>query len=247
VGFWLIPKYENSVGWHASFIVLCVTDLVALIAALWLTTPLSPRSTRLSFGESLPNVRGALALASVVLYYIGVCAIYAFAYTIGSGMTGSDGTSGSLLSASQVVGMVGCALAALIAGRFPRRPAIVLGFVVTIGGICFLLLGAGTASFAIGLFAINFAWNFLAGSHIAAVGTMDDRGSAAAFLAVAINGGAALGPLLGFTVSGEDYVALETTAIALVAVALVLILVALQGRPEFATRHALLEEPALEQ
>ncbi len=247
VGFALIPAFENTVGWHASFVVLSVTDAIALVASFWLTASLRAGGSRLSFVESLPNLRGTLALTSVVLYYAGACAIYAYAFTIGIQMTGSEDVSGNTLSISQLVGIAGCALAAFIAGRFPRRPAIIFGFSVTIAGILFLLSGGGTSSYIIGFFAINFAWNFLAGSHIAAVGTMDKRGSAAAFLAVAINGGAALGPLLGFTIVGDSYAALEWAAILLTAVALAFILIALRGKRELATGRPVLEEEVLEE
>jgi MFS family permease len=217
-----------------------------LVASFWLISPPRRDASRLSLVESLPNLRGTLALSSVVSYYAAVSAIYAFAFTIGIQMTGSADLSGIALSVSQLVGIVGCVLAALIAGRFPRRSAIVIGFSITITAILFLLLGGGTSSFFIGLLAIDFAWNFLAGSHIAAAGTMDNRGSAAAFLAVAINGGAALGPLLGFTVSDENYGTLQTSAIILVVISLVLILVALRGKHETAAGQPVLEEEILE-
>ncbi|WP_102227238.1 MFS transporter [Acidimangrovimonas sediminis] len=245
IGFAVLPKFEGLVGWHASFIVLSVSDAIGFVAAFFLCVRLTAQDKPLSFIETLPNLRGAMALFSVVFYYAGLCAIYAFSFNMGIQSTGSPALAGSALSASQFVGIGGCIVAALIAGRMDRRLAILTGFVITVAGILCLMFSLTTIGFFTGLLAINFAWNFLAGSHISAVGSMDERGSAAAFLAVAINVGAAVGPLLGFAVKDEHYGLLQSLAVAMILVALGLIGLAIRGRRQAAGGHPVLEEEVL--
>ncbi|MFT4081523.1 MAG: MFS transporter [Nocardioides sp.] len=247
VFFWFVPRFEHAVGWHASFIVLCVTDLVGLVASFWIGQLAHDRSdaVRPSITHALPPVRGLISLGSIALYYVGVCAIYAFAFNMGVKMTGSDTIPGTILSLSQFVGMIGCVLAMASANRISRRAGILSGMGVTILGTAFLFAGEGVGYYLFAMLAINLAWNYLAGPHIGAVVTMDGRGVTAGFLPVTINGGAALGPLLGFTVSGDDYGLLLGTAVGLTFVSGAMILVALRGHSDLAHGGPVLEEKAV--
>ena len=194
-------------GWSLSITMLC-SALVSLALALTVIL-VTPRPQHPSTHHSPVSLNHshwylALALASLVINFAGLSALWAFVERIGSD-SGLDATElGRALSISMLAGLMGALVVTQVAGRYGRQAPLWLA------GCLFTLITFGYSralewlAFAVLTGCLSFAWNFVLAYQMAIVAGLDKSGTHSALIPAAQAGGAMLGPAIGGWLVGSS-------------------------------------------
>jgi len=145
-------------------------------------------------GRNLPSV--LLAMAAVLLFYIGLIAVWAFVGMIAdaSGITGD--TTGQILSIATVMGIVGSLSAALIGNRGSRALWLLLGYGLMALSVALLFGLPGVVRFAVSAIIFKYVWTFVLPFIVSCLADMDRNGQVVNSMNLVIGGGLAIGPAL---------------------------------------------------
>lgn len=197
IGLWLLPPLFASFGLQALYLGLALLMLLCLpLAGAFpshsASTPQQHRE-RLALGKYLP---GFLGLLAVLLFYIGLSAVWTFIGSIASAANIDPASSGRILSIATLLGIAGSVCATVIGSRWSRIALLLLGYGLMASAVC-LLLGAPQAiRFAIAALLFKYTWTFVLPFILACLADLDQQGRLMNSANLVIGGGLALGPAL---------------------------------------------------
>jgi predicted MFS family arabinose efflux permease len=167
----------------------------------------------------------SLALLAMFAYFVAQGVAWAYLFLIGSagGLTEQQVATG--LTLSQVAGVAGALLPALIGHRFGRWRPLTIGIVG--GALClvFLIGHQQSVSFAFWVCVYNFFWNMTHPFLLGSMASFDRRGRVVVLAVAAQMLGLAVGPALGASVIAPgQYASVNYIAMAMFALSWVCIL-----------------------
>lgn len=109
-------------------------------------------------------------------YSLGSGALWSFAERIAKSIDIGPETSGAILSGATLVGVLGTACAAFVAGRVPRIPAMIIGLLGTAASFLFMGFAVGPISYAIGALAYWLFYMFQYPLFLGAAAALDSEG-----------------------------------------------------------------------
>lgn len=193
----IAPLLLKTFGLKGFFLVLSVISAFTLLAVF---KPLEVKFEDPGQGVDRfarrQDLTAGIAVFSILVYWIGIGAVWSFAELLGSksGLSAHDTSTG--LALSQVAGFFGALFTAWLAVRFGRIKPIIIALVLQIGAIA-LFIGDQTAlvyTLAVSLFAVT--WNVVLIYQLGIVADADKRGIYTALGIAAQALGVAIGPAL---------------------------------------------------
>ncbi len=225
LGLWLMPSAYELAGMNGVLWFFAVFPLIALPFLRYF-----PRSGENvvqvdSQATNLPVQQKALALLAMFAYFLAQGVVWAYLFLIGQagGLTEQSVANGLMLS--QVAGIAGAALAAVLGNRYGRSRPLMLSILG--GAACLYFL---TGSFSFLLFAVvvsiyNFFWNLTHPFLLASMASFDLRGRVVVYAVAMQMLGLAVGPFLASRfVSDTSFVNVNIIGGALFVFSLLLIL-----------------------
>jgi hypothetical protein len=174
---------------------------------------------------NLPAALRSLALLAMFAYFVAQGVAWAYLFLIGTAGGLSEQQVATGLTLSQVAGVAGALLPALIGGRFGRWRPLTVGIV---GGALCLLFLIGRLEYLPFVFWVclyNFFWNMTHPYLLGSMASFDRRGRVVVLAVAAQMLGLAIGPAVGATVIAPgQYASVNYIAIAMFAVSWLCIL-----------------------
>lgn len=211
----IAPLLLQSFGLKGFFITLSAISACTLLAVF---RPLVIKVDKLD--QILPDkarthdVTAGIAVLSILVYWIGIGAVWSFAELLGSrsGLSAQETSNG--LAFSQVAGFFGALFTAWIAIRFGRIKPIIIALVLQILAI-FLFIPEQTALiYALSISLFSVTWNVVLIYQLGIVADADKRGIYTALGIAAQALGIAIGPALAASwISGNDISAILIIAV----------------------------------
>ncbi len=206
VGLAAMPYFLASGGTNTLFLLWLVMALIALPFLRRLPARLPTRGADVPSGGAARAPRARVELGIVLLWNVGLGALWAYVDRIGREMSLDGATIGFALSTGMVVGMLASAQAAWMSDRFGTRWP--LWVMIAAHLAVFAALGTELAGwmFVAALWVFNYTWNLSLPYLLGSIARADASGGAAALIPAAQTAGNTLGPLLGGLIAaGGDY------------------------------------------
>lgn len=134
------------------------------------------------------------ALASCLVFNLGIMAVWAYIERIGVAADLPKETIGSALGLSLLAGLGGAVLAALLVDRFGRVVPLVLTVALQLVALVLLAGRGGAAGYAVGAMLFSFCWNFPVAYQLAITVRVDPSSRLVVLFLGAVKLGYALGP-----------------------------------------------------
>lgn len=174
---------------------------------------------------NLPAALKSLALLAMFAYFVAQGVAWAYLFLIGTAGGLSEQQVATGLTLSQVAGVAGALLPALIGGRFGRWRPLTVGIV---GGALCLLFLIGRFQYLPFVFWVclyNFFWNMTHPYLLGSMASFDRRGRVVVLAVAAQMLGLAIGPAVGATVIAPgQYASVNYIAMAMFALSWLCIL-----------------------
>lgn len=205
--------------------------LSLLMATGFLLLPFIPhRAPPQEASDGLSPAKGAAwfmpaaLLLSLVMFSIGLGAIWAFLERMGASAGFAMADIGKALAVSGFIGGLGALSAALLGQRIGRLLPLTVGIVGQLG-VCWLLSDRTTwPLYIIAVALFNFFWNLVLPFLMGAIGTADKTGRFMVLIPAAQAGGYAIGPMLaGVFIVGEAYTTASLVSLVAFIVCLVMV------------------------
>ena len=212
----IIPAW----GFNGIMIVLAASGVLGLVLA----RTIAPRGVTGTDRHGTPGGNKIVPLAGLfglVVFYLGVGAVWAFLERIamGSGLTREF--VGTVVTGTLIAGGISCLVPVFLADRLGRRRPIVvsaLGLCITIACFAFNLTEGAFLATAL---VFNALWTIMAIYAISVVAVKDPTGWYVVAIPASLGLGQAIGPLVGgFAVAAFDIAGLCTMAAIMVLVSL---------------------------
>lgn len=209
------PMLLQSFGLKGFFITLSAISACTLLAVF---RPLIIKFDKLD--QILPgkarahDVTAGIAVLSILIYWIGIGAVWSFAELLGSrsGLSTQETSNG--LALSQVAGFFGALFTAWIAIRFGRIKPIIIALVLQIMAIVLFIPEQTALIYALSISLFSVTWNVVLIYQLGIVADADKRGIYMALGIAAQALGIAIGPALAASwISGNDISAILIIAI----------------------------------
>jgi len=138
----------------------------------------------------------ALALAAVLLFYIGLISVWAFIGTIAATSGISAETTGQILSIATIMGIVGSLSATFIGNRGVRTLWLLLGYGLMATSVALLFGIPGVVRFTLAAMIFKYVWTFVLPFIVSCIADMDRNGQLVNSMNLVISGGLAIGPAI---------------------------------------------------
>jgi len=222
---WLMPSAYELGGMNAVLWFFALFPLTAIPVIRFL--PVTGESVAQVEAEAvnLPGRLKALALLSMFAYFLAQGVVWAYLFLIGMAGGLAEQQVANGLTLSQIAGIAGAFLAALIANRFGRVVPLTIGILG--GALCLYFLTGqfDFPHFAAVVSVYNFAWNLTHPFLLAAMASFDRRGRVVVYAVAMQMVGLAVGPGLAASVISEgQYLNVNRLGAGLFVLSLVLIL-----------------------
>lgn len=202
----IAPILLNTFGLKGFFLVLSAISACTLFA-IFKPLEINFDNTTQENNSTMnaQDLTAGLAVLSILIYWIGIGAVWSFAELLGSksGLSAQETSNG--LALSQVAGFVGALFTAWVAIRFGRVKPIIIALVLQILSIA-LFIPDQTAllyTLSVSLFAVT--WNVVLIYQLGIVADADVRGIYIALGIAAQALGVAIGPAIAATlITGDD-------------------------------------------
>jgi len=197
LGLWILPLLFAMAGLKALYLSLAVLMALCMPLAgcfpVGATAPAQAQRPGDAPSHRLPGVFGVLA---VLLFYVGLSAVWTFIGSIASAASIDAPSSGQILSIATVLGILGALCATLIGSRWPRQMSLLAGYSM-MGAAVLLLLGEPNLfRFALAALLFKYAWTFVLPFILATLASFDRQGRLMSTVNLVIGGGLALGPMI---------------------------------------------------
>ena len=231
LGLFLIPWALGKIGLDGIFMFIAFFCGIGL-----LLIPNLPRGAHQAsnFNDSNPSELGlqkVLALAGVLLFNLGIGAVWAYLFLVGLEANITEQGVANVLTISQLLGMLGAFLVVFLSSRVKRGLPFATSILLCAIGVGFLLFGVDFLKFSIAVYLFNFAWNMVVPYIMATLSSFADnsktviRGSCMQML------GVATGPYIAAKIVGSSatpaYDTVNLFAVSMFIVALLLLLPAI--------------------
>jgi len=206
VALWVLP--DLFAQWGLKVLYIGLAALMVLSFPLTAAFPTHAPSVRpvvqgdAQGGLNWLNV--GMALAAVLLFYIGLISVWAFAGMIAetSGIAGEK--VGQILSIATVMGIAGSLSATWIGNRGVRALWLLLGYGVMALSVALLFGMPGVLRFTIAAIIFKFVWTFALPFIVACIADMDRNGQLVNSMNMLIGGGLAIGPAIAGRMLQEE-------------------------------------------
>ncbi len=179
-------------------------------------------------GQARPSAAGWIAISSVLIYFAGAGAIYAYLSFMGVAWGGKPAEVEFGLSRVLFAAMLGGVAVSIVGARFGIRRSLYVGFAALLLTIACLALVKPVQHFVLLGCLFGFSWNIVTPFQFEAVTVVDSSSSAAMLVNAATLGGLAVGPAIaGFLVT-PDYLTVNSLAFVVVLASFILLMGALR-------------------
>ena len=202
LGVWVIP----AAGAPGGFAALAVASLIGLVAMPWMPRRYQPLDREPGAAPMRVPLRGAVALAGVVLYLAFVVAVWVYVEPLAAERGIGARAIAVIAPLSLAMQVVGAGLATLLAGRVRALPTL-----LAVGVANLLLLGAmatvtSATAFIVATSVFGFLWLFALPFQVPVVIAADPSRNAAALIGGAQLVGASMGPFTAALLLGSGSV-----------------------------------------
>ncbi|MGH8250570.1 MAG: MFS transporter [Steroidobacteraceae bacterium] len=197
VGMGIMPSIVAAAGWPWLFVFVSILALPAFFLAKSIGT-IQPRPAQKRGGKRrVMSWKAAYALISILIYFVGMSAIWAFLERIGHAK-GLDTVHLSIaLSASAVGNMVGSLAVGVVAHRLSTVAGLVTGFLVLIAGLLGLVALDEWQAFLVSAVLFFFSWGFYFPFQFRLLARVDDERSVSGIMPAITSSGLTIGPAVG--------------------------------------------------
>jgi len=200
LALWALPELFAQFGLQALYMALALLMVLAfpLTAAFPATAP-SVLPQVVDGQERMTGRKQAsvlLALAAVLLFYIGLIAVWAFVGMIADAAGIAVASLGQILSFATVMGIVGSLTAAWIGNRGARGLWLLLGYGLMAVSVALLFGMPGVWRFALSAIIFKYVWTFVLPYIISCIADMDRNGQLVNSMNLVIGAGLAIGPAI---------------------------------------------------
>jgi predicted MFS family arabinose efflux permease len=174
---------------------------------------------------NLPAALKSLALAAMLAYFVAQGVAWAYLFLIGTAGGLSEQHVATALTLSQVAGVAGALLPALIGSRFGRWRPLSIGIVGGAVALGFLIGDFAYLPFTVWVCVYNFFWNMTHPYLLGSMASFDRRGRVVVYAVAMQMLGLAIGPALAASViSPSHYARVNWVAIGFFALSWICIL-----------------------
>ena len=223
---YFIPALLASGGKAYVFAVISLLVAINFIFIHWL--PVSHGEEHRSLireEQSLPYELVGLGLATVFLYFMAQGEAWAFMERIAADAGLPGQTIGNSLALSNIGGIAGALIAALVSIRFGRAWPIIISAVISIYGLVLLLGDINTLSFGMATMCYLFAWNLTQPYFSGIMAELDPKGRVVVMMGAVQTAGLGLGPgVVGMMVRDNDFSVVSILGIVLILLSLITVM-----------------------
>jgi len=197
VALWILPDLFARFDLKALYIGLAGLLLLSfpLTGAFPATAPsVKPTVEANTQGRGLMSVM--LALAAVLLFYIGLISVWAFVGMIADASSIPGEKTGQILSIATIMGIVGSLSATLIGNRGSRTLWLLLGYGLMAVSVALLFGIPGVLRFTLSAIIFKYVWTFVLPFIVSCIADMDRNGQLVNSMNLVIGGGLAIGPAI---------------------------------------------------
>jgi len=197
VALWILPDLFARFDLKVLYIGLAGLLLLSfpLTGAFPATAPsVQPSVQANTQGRSLLSVM--LALAAVLLFYIGLISVWAFVGVIADAASIPGEKTGQILSIATIMGIVGSLSATFIGNRGVRTLWLLLGYGLMALSVALLFGLPGVVRFTVSAIIFKYVWTFVLPFIVACIADMDRNGQLVNSMNLVIGGGLAIGPAI---------------------------------------------------
>lgn len=224
LGLLLMPMAYTHIGLDGVLIFFALFGISSLIFIGRLPDNIPEENHLKNQETSLTKKAKNTAVLSMFVYFLaqGVVWTYLFLLGLQAGLNEQNVSNG--LTVSQLAGVAGAMLAAIMANRFGRLMPLSLGIAASIISLFLLYGGQSAWQFAALVSLFNFAWNMTHPYLLAAMASFDRSGRMVVYAVAAQMFGIAIGPAIAANIINDgDYQNILTAGIILFALAWLLI------------------------
>lgn len=204
------PMLMASFGLQGFFITLAFISAFTLLAVVKpIVINLDDFNTQLEDKTQTKikthDITAGIAVCSILVYWIGIGAVWSFAELLGSksGLSAQDTSTG--LALSQMAGFFGALFTAWIAVRYGRIKPIIIALVLQLVSVALFIPQQTALSYALSVSLFSITWNVVLIYQLGIVADSDKRGIYTALGIAAQALGVAIGPALAATlITGND-------------------------------------------
>lgn len=226
IGLAVLPAFFETVGISVVYWTLAAAMLLALPLVRFLPAGRNVSSSLAEGTPEKPNVgKSILGLVACLIFYIGLSGIWTFTGGIAAASAIDPATSGLILSAATLVGILGSTVATLVGGRASRRFLLMGGYLGMIVAVALFFGTPDALRFAGAALLFKFTWPWTLPFLMSTLADLDRAGRATNLANLFIGGGFAIGPFIaGRLIESEGgYSALVITSSIALVVSLVLV------------------------
>jgi predicted MFS family arabinose efflux permease len=195
VGMGFIPTIVGQFGWQWFFVLVSVLALPAFILARSIGTLQHNRSESRAGKPLVLSWKGSYTLGSILLYFVGMSAIWAFLELMGDAK-GLDTLHLSMsLSASAVANMVGSLAVGFVAHRLSTVKGLVVGLVALLASLVGLVAFNSWQIFLLSAVLFSFSWGFYFPYQFRLLARVDQQ--VTGVMPAITGGGLTIGPAVG--------------------------------------------------
>ena len=203
LGLYVIPL----AGARGGFAALAVASLIGLVALPWMPRRFALLEREAGGGAAQVPVRGAIALAGVLLYLAFVVAVWVYVEPLARERGIDAGAVAVIAPLSLALQVVGAGAAMLLAGRLPAVPTLLGVGIANLLLLAVMATATSAPAFLVATSAFGFLWLFALPFQVPVVIAADPSRNAAALIGGAQLVGAAAGPFTAALLLGGSSVA----------------------------------------
>lgn len=235
---YFIPMILVMGGKSWVFALIAVIIVINFFFVSWL--PVSHGEDHPASGpdiQPLPYLLVALGLATVFFYFMAQGEAWAFMERIAAAAGLSGETIGAGLALSNIGGIVGALIAALVNIRFGRALPIIISAIISIAGLLVLLGEINGLRFGLATILYLFAWNLTQPYFSGIMAELDPKGRVVVMMGAVQTAGLGLGPgIVGLMIRGGDFSVVSYLGIGLILLSLITVLSLLAIKHQRANR-----------
>ena len=230
---YFIPALLDMGGKSWVFALIAIITVINFFFVSWL--PVSHGEEHPASGpdiQPLPYLLVALGLATVFFYFMAQGEAWAFMERIAASAGLSGETIGAGLALSNIGGIVGALIAAVVNIRFGRALPIIISAIISIAGLLVLLGEINGLRFGLATILYLFAWNLTQPYFSGIMAELDPKGRVVVMMGAVQTAGLGLGPgIVGLMIQGGDFSVVSYFGIGLILLSLITVLSLLAMRP----------------
>ena len=192
-------------GFSGVAIAFSLTFTLGIIMCRWLPMQATNNDHDRYLSHQRITLRPVVGLVGLLLFLIGVTAVWVFLERIGNSAGFSPEIVGTALSFSLISGGMGAIAPALIGHKYGRRLPIIIAGVIVVSSTIAVVAIKTTWGYFSGVFAFMCAWAFGTVYKQSTIAECDTTGRASPMIPAVMLFGAAIGPGIAGTLLSESY------------------------------------------